>query len=228
MERIKNNDFIEVEYTGKLKEDNSVFDTTDADVAKKSGMHDEKSPYGPVVVCVGKGHLLKGIDSRIVGKEAGGQYDFELGPEEAFGNKDAKLVQLIPTGKFRQNKIQPFPGLQINIDGLLGTVKTVSGGRTLVDFNHPLAGKQVLYNVRVKRIVNEDREKILALLKLGHGHKDGDYKIDIKESSAEIKLPHKMPKEIEDKMGDEIKSSVPSIRKIVFTTEEEKKDTPNK
>ena len=228
MAAVKNNDFIEVEYTGRLKGDNSVFDTTDKEIAKKSGLESENASYGPVIVCVGEGHLIKGIDKAIVGKEEGKEYKFEFPPEEAFGKKDAKLIQLIPTKKFRQNKIQPVPGLQINIDGIVGTVKTVSGGRTLVDFNHPLAGKEVLYNLRIKRIVNDDNERLLAFLKLNLGYNDNDFRIEINENEAKVNFEHKIPKEAEEQLSNEASRLIPSIRKIVFTTQEEKKEGENK
>ena len=228
MAAVKNNDFIEVEYTGRLKDDNSVFDTTDSETAKKSGLESENASYGPVIVCVGEGHLIKGIDKAIVGKEEGKEYKFEFPPEEAFGKKDSKLIQLIPTGKFRQNKIQPVPGLQINIDGLVGTVKTVSGGRTLVDFNHPLAGKEVLYSLKIKKIVDDDREKLLAFLKLNLGHKDDDFKIELIEGTANINFEHKIPEEAKKQLSSEASRLIPSIRKIVFTTQEEKKEGENK
>src|SRR3989338_7233728 len=223
MAAVKNNDFIEVEYTGRLKDDNSVFDTTDSETAKKSGLESENASYGPVIVCVGEGHLIKEIDRAIVGKEEGKEYKFEFPPEEAFGKKDSKLIQLIPTGKFRKNKIQPVPGLQINIDGLVGTVKTVSGGRTLVDFNHPLAGKEVLYSLKINKIVNDDREKLLAFLKLNLGHNDDDFKIELIEGAANINFEHKIPEEAEKQLSSEASRLIPSIRKIVFTTQEEKK-----
>src|SRR3989338_5827867 len=228
MAAIKNNDFIEVEYTGRLKGDNSVFDTTDKELAKKNGLESNNASYGPVIVCVGEGHLIKGIDNAIVGKEEGKEYKFEFPPEEAFGKKDSKLIQLIPTDKFRQNKIQPVPGLQINIDGLVGTVKTVSGGRTLVDFNHPLAAKEVLYSLKINKIVNDDREKLLAFLKLNLGHKDDDFKIEINENVAKVGFGHKMPEEAEKQLSSEASRLIHSIRKIVFTTQEEKKEGENK
>lgn len=228
MAAVKNNDFIEVEYTGRLKEDNSVFDTTDREIAKKNGLESENASYGPVIVCVGEGHLIKGIDNAILGKEDGREYKFEFSPEEAFGKKNAKLIQLIPTGKFRQNKIHPVPGLQINIDGIVGTIKTVSGGRTLVDFNHPLAGKEVSYNLKIKRIVNDDMEKLLAFLKMNLGHKDDDFRIEIHENEAKVDFNHKIPEEAEKHLNSEILRLIPSIKKIVFTTQEEKKEGKNK
>ena len=82
----------------------------------------------------------------------------------AFGKRYPKLLQLIPTKKLTDNKITPFPGLQINVDGQIATIKTVSGGRVMADFNHSLAGKDVSYDIKILREVTDDLEKAKALL----------------------------------------------------------------
>ena len=147
---VSKKDFIEIEYTGKLKDENVVFDTTDETVAKENGL-ESHSGYGSVIICVGEEQLLKGLDKNLEGKETGKEYDIELKPEDAFGNKNAKLIQLVPTSKFKQQNVQPMPGMQLNIDGVVGTIKTVSGGRTLVDFNHPLSGKVLTYKIKINK-----------------------------------------------------------------------------
>lgn len=159
--------FIEVEYTGKLA-DGTVFDTTDEKTAKEAKIHNPKGKYGPVIVCLGAGHLLKGLEDDLKEKKEG-KYTISLTAEKAFGKKDPKLIQLIQTKKLLENNIKPFPGLQLNIDGTLATIKTVSGGRTMIDFNHPLSGKDVVYEITVKRDVIDDAEKAKSILELEAG-----------------------------------------------------------
>lgn len=219
MEIIKKHDFIEIEYTGRLKENNVVFDTTDERVAKENNLH-SRSEYGPVIVCVGEQQLLKGIDSNLEGKDLEKEYDIELGPEDAFGNKNAKLIQLIPTGKFKQQDIQPMPGMQLNIDGMVGTIKTVSGGRTLVDFNHPLAGKGLVYKIKINRKITDDKEKLQGYLRLGLGTKD--FEIEENNNDAKIKLKNELPKEAEEKLSKKIIELIPNIKKVEFTFEQQK------
>src|SRR3989338_8473942 len=119
---VSKKDFVEVEYTGKLNEECITFDTTDEKIAKEHNLSSHNN-YGPVIICIGEQQILKGIDKHLEGKEAGKEYDVGIKPEDGFGNKNAKLIQLIPTNKFRQQKIQPIPGMQVNIDGIVGTVK---------------------------------------------------------------------------------------------------------
>tara|TARA_Y100000310_G_scaffold341568_1_gene441124 strand:- start:1088 stop:1702 length:615 start_codon:yes stop_codon:yes gene_type:complete len=161
---MKKGDFIEVTYTGKL-DSGEVFDTTDVEVAKKEGIFNENTTYGPVIACLGEGHLLKGLEEYLEGKEEG-KHTIALDAEHAFGKRQGKLLQLVPTQKLVKAGIKPYPGLQLNMDNMLATVKTVSGGRTIIDFNHPLAGRDVSYEVEVKRVVSDDKEKIKGILSL--------------------------------------------------------------
>src|SRR3989344_9383892 len=163
MATVKKHDFVEIEYTGRTSESNTIFDTTEEKTAKESNAYDEHTDYGPAVICVGENHLPKALEDQLIGKETGKDYRIEISHEDAFGKKDAKLIRMIPLSKFRQQKIQPFPGLQLNIDGMFGIVRTVSSGRCLVDFNHPLAGKDLAYEVKVKKIVEDNGEKLKSL-----------------------------------------------------------------
>jgi len=218
---VSKKDFIEIEYTGKLKEGNVIFDTTDENVAKENKL-ESRTDYGPVVVCVGEEQLLKGLDKNIEGKEIGKEYDFDIKPEDAFGNKNAKLIQLIPMNKFKQQNIQPMPGLQLNIDGMVGTIKTVGGGRTLVDFNHPLAGKDLVYKVKVNKKIIDDKEKLNGYLKLSLGTKD--IETEINSNEAKVKLKKGIPKEAEERLSKKITEIIPNIKKIEFVIKEIQKN----
>ena len=218
---IKLKDFVEVEYTGRLKEDSIIFDTTSEKIAKENGIFNENADYGPVTICIGQEHVLKGIDNALIGKGEGSEYKIELKPEQAFGNKDAKLIQLIPTSKFRQQKIQPMPGLRVNIDGVFGIIKTVSGGRTLVDFNHPLSGKELSYDVKINKIVNDDTEKARAYLKLAFGIKGCE--IEIKEGNARITIKKELNKKTKDDLNKKITEVIPVIKEVEFVIEKEGK-----
>ncbi len=213
MATIKDHDFVEVDYTGRIEEDNSIFDTTEANVAKEAGIYDKEHELKPAVICIGENNLLKSLEEQLVGKETGKEYTFEINAENAFGKKDAKLLQMIPLNKFRQQNIQPVPGLQLNIDGVFGIVKTVSGGRCYVDFNHPLAGKDVVYHVKIKRIVDDEKEKLKALLDNIHLHDAG---IELKEGTAEISSKHDVPKEAQEELKKIVERTIPSIKGISF------------
>ena len=220
MATVKEHDFVEIEYTGRLKEDNGIFDTTEEKVAKDNGIYDEHADYSPAVICIGEHNILKALDDQMIGRETGKEYVFEIGTDDAFGKKNAKLIQMIPTSKFRQQNIQPVPGLQLNIDGMYGIVKTVSGGRCLVDFNHPLAGKDIVYTVKINRIVDDGKEKLNALLKVHLHIKDAE--IELKEESATIKSKHNVPKQAQEEFMKFVSKAIPSIKKAEFTVQKDK------
>jgi FKBP-type peptidyl-prolyl cis-trans isomerase 2 len=213
MAQIKKGDFVEVDYVGKVKEGGIVFDTTKEDVAKKNNIHNKDAHYKPIIVCVGENQLLKGIDEALEGKTQG-KHAFTVPPEKGFGKKSAKLLQLISTSKFREQNITPLPGLQVNIDGIMGVVKTVTGGRVIVDFNHPLAGKTLEYEVEIKRVVTDEKEKVDALLNLVNLK---DFETRIVNDAAEITIKSEIPKEVQQKIGEEIKR-LTSVKSVEFKT----------
>lgn len=217
---ISKGDFVEIEYTGKIKEGNLVFDTTSEEVAKQNKIYDKEATYKPLIMCVGEGHIVKGLDKEIEGREIGKKFTVDVPPEEGFGKKNPKLLQLISTSKFREQKITPVPGLQVNVDGLIGVIKTVTGGRTIIDFNHPLAGKELSYEVEIKRIVTDTKEKVATLIDL---MRLKDFEIEIKEKTLTLETKHDIPKEIQQRIIDEIKRLVKEIEKVEIKKEEEKK-----
>lgn len=216
MTKILKKDFIEIEYTGSTKDGNIIFDTTDEKIAKENDLHTHHD-FGPIVICVGEGQILPGIDKNLEGKELGKEYTVEIKPEDAFGNKNAKLIRLIPTSKFKQQNMQPMPGLQINVDGMVGTIKTVSGGRNLVDFNHPLAGKELQYKIKVNKMIMDDNVKLKNYINLSLGSKD--FSTEIKENNATIKVKVEVPDIAKEKLSEKIKELIPNIKKVDFLIE---------
>ncbi len=156
---LKNKDFIEVEFTGKVK-DGEVFDSN---IKKELEKMNSNIPAKPFVFCLGEDMFLKGIEEYLVGKDIG-KYKIELTPEKAFGPRNSKLIQLIPMKVFREQQTQPVPGLMFNFDGRPAKILSVSGGRVMADFNNPLAGKDLVYDLTVKRKITDINEKAKAMI----------------------------------------------------------------
>jgi FKBP-type peptidyl-prolyl cis-trans isomerase SlyD len=163
---IKEGDFIEIEYTGKLNDSTKkVFDTTDIELAKKEELFSKKTKYGSMIIVVGEKQVIPGLDKALIGKEIG-KFTAEIADVDAFGKKSMSNMHLVPANVFTKEKIRPFPGLQVNIDGKIGIIRTVSGGRVMVDFNHPLSSKDVIYDCDVKRIITDKKEQVTAFFDL--------------------------------------------------------------
>ncbi len=156
---LQKNDFIEIEFTGKLK-DGEVFDSNIKKDLEKAGLKLNAKPF---VFPLGQGMFLKGIDNFLVDKEVDKEYELEIQPEDAFGNRDAKLIQRMPMKIFMEHKINPIQGSVLNFDGRLAKILSVSGGRVMVDFNNPLSGKVVVYKLKVLRKIEEINDKINSL-----------------------------------------------------------------
>ncbi|MBI2668324.1 peptidylprolyl isomerase [Candidatus Woesearchaeota archaeon] len=213
---IQEHDFVEIDYTGELP-DGFVFDTTKKDVAEKHNLHTQEHKYGPIVVCIGEGHVLLGLEESLKGKESGKTYTFKLSPEKAFGKRDVKKVKVMPLDAFRKHKMNPYPGLQFDADGEMGTVMSVSGGRVIVNFNHPLAGKEVVYQVEIKRKVTDVQEQLKTFIKNSFHLPEEQTKIEVKEKNAEISLPFELPAPIVDlfaKKLNEITGLTVTIKKL--------------
>ncbi|MEK6835971.1 MAG: FKBP-type peptidyl-prolyl cis-trans isomerase, partial [Nanoarchaeota archaeon] len=142
--KTKIGDFIELDYVAKTKNDNKVFDLTNEEKAKEFNLYDEKRSYHAIKICLGYNDIIPGLDEALIDKEPG-KYVIEIKAEKAFGNKDHSLIKLVPNSVFTKQNIKPFPGLMVNIDGFIGVIRSSSSGRVLVDFNHPLAGKDLVY-----------------------------------------------------------------------------------
>ena len=143
---IKKGDFVELEYTACIDNNGVIFDTTSEETAKVHNIYNKEASYKPLIVCVGEGHLLKGLDDFVVDKTPG-KYIVKL--ENAFGKKNAKLLRLISVGEFKKHDVQPVPGLEVDLDGHRGIIRTVNGGRVIVDFNHPLASQDITYDINI-------------------------------------------------------------------------------
>src|SRR4030042_1585902 len=156
---LQKKDFIEIEFTGRIK-DGEVFDSNIKKDLEK--LNPDINPK-PLIFALGEGMFLKGIDDFLTGKDIG-KYKIELPPEKAFGPRIPEFVQTIPIKIFRSQNLNPVPGAVFNFDGRIAKILTVSGGRIMADFNNPLAGKDVIYNINVTRKVEDLNEKIKSFI----------------------------------------------------------------
>ncbi len=205
---LKANEFVELDYTGFIKENNVVFDTTSSELAKKSNLVGKP---GAVIVCLGRGHLLKGLEAAIIGKELG-KHRIELSADNAFGKKNPKFINLIPTSNFINNQVRPQPGLPVEVDGKMGIVKAVAGGRTIVDFNHPVSGKDVVYDVTIHKIVTDTQAQAASIVKLWLG---AQASVTVTKDEAAIAFKVEIPKQLQEFITKELTETT-AIKHVKF------------
>src|SRR5213594_3348446 len=189
---VKPGDFLLVNFTLKVKESGETVDTTYDAVAKDARLHREDSTYGPRFIILGEGWLPKGLEDSLVGVDIGKQTTVELPPEKGYGARDPSKMKLVPLRRFR-DKETPLPGERIELDGRPAVVRAVGAGRVQVDYNHPLAGRTLIYDVSIEKILDDDNEKVLNIIsrripevkndKFTLTRQDSDLTIDVPEEA---------------------------------------------
>jgi FKBP-type peptidyl-prolyl cis-trans isomerase 2 len=157
-------DLVLIDYVAKVKETGEVFDTTIEDVAKKEKLYKEGEIYEPKLVALGEEWVLKALDESLPNLEPNKTTSVEIPPEKASGSRDPKKVRLVPLRRLIAKGITPQLGARIEVDGKLAVVRTMGAGRVHLDFNPPLAGKTLVYEVTLQKKLETKEEKINALI----------------------------------------------------------------
>jgi len=216
---MKEGDFVRIDYIGKISESGEIFDLTKESVAKEKGIYNPNLSYKPIPIIVGANFAVKGLENKLKEMKVGEKKKIIIKPEEAFGNRSSKLIKLIPLSEFKKQKADPYPGMIVTINNVHGRVLSVTGGRVRIDFNHPLSGKTLEYDVEVKEKITNRKDKIKAVLEffLKTGE---DIDVSIEKEIVEIKTKKKdIPKEVKKPIADTILKWIKNIKKIRFIQE---------
>jgi FKBP-type peptidyl-prolyl cis-trans isomerase 2 len=215
---MKEGDFVLVDFVGRVKESGEIFDLTIESVAKENGIYDPNFSYKPVPVIIGSHMIIKGVEEALTSMEVNEKKKITVKPEDGFGNRSEKLIRLIPISEFRKQDIDPFPGMSITMNGLHGRVLAVSGGRVKVDFNHVLAGKELEYDLEIKKLIDKTEEKVQAIYNIFVKTKE-DLRVVFNDGVVEIYLKDDLPKDVKKDIADTIKKWVEEIKKVRFVEE---------
>lgn len=157
-------DFVLIDYVAKVKETGEVFDTTMEDVAKKEKLYKEGDIYEPKLVVIGEGWVLKALDESLPGLKIDKAAPVEIPPEKAFGPRDPEKVRLVPLRRLTAKGLTPQLGMRLEFEGKLAIVRTIGAGRVQLDYNPPLAGKTLVYEVTVQKKIQTRQERLNALI----------------------------------------------------------------
>lgn len=186
-------DFVTVEYTIRVKETGNIVDTSNEEMAKKENIYDPDKVYGPTLLILGRGWINEVVEEEILKSEVGEEKTVEVPPEKAFGPRDPEKIRVLSLRDFEKRGYKVSVGDIVEVGGQRGVVKNISGGRVVVDFNHPLAGKTLVYTVKVVRKLENINEKLLALssriLKIPEGELAVEYFKE--EKKVVVKIPAK-------------------------------------
>ena len=121
-----------------------------------------RSREEPVSLVMGDGSLLPSFEKALFGLRKKKNNNVSLPPEDAFGPWNPENVQKFDTVKFEQ---RPVEGEMIEFEdkakqSLFGVVKTIGDDITEVDFNHPLAGKDITFEVEIFKVTPAGQQGI--------------------------------------------------------------------
>jgi len=187
---LQKGDFILLDYVGKVKETGEVFDTTIEETAKKERLYKEGEIYEPKLVVIGERWVLEALDESLTTMEVDKPATVEISQEKAFGARDPEKVKRVPLRHLTEKGITPTLGMRVEHDNKLATVRAIGAGRVLLDFNPPLAGKTLVYDVTVKKKLETPEEKIAALIHRRIPAVDANkFSFTLKEKSVNIEMP---------------------------------------
>jgi FKBP-type peptidyl-prolyl cis-trans isomerase 2 len=187
---LQKGNFILIDHIAKVKETGEVFDTTIEETAKKEHLYKEGEIYEPKLIVIGEGWVLKALDESLTTMEVGKTSVVEIPPEKAFGERDPEKVKRVSLRHLTAKGITPSLGMRVEHNGKMATIRTIGAGRVLLDFNPPLAGKTLVYEVTVQKKLKTRKQKIAALIhRRTPAVEKSKFKFTVKAKTVTIEIP---------------------------------------
>jgi FKBP-type peptidyl-prolyl cis-trans isomerase 2 len=140
MKKIENGNTVTVNYTGKL-EDGSIFDTSLSEGRE------------PITAVLGEGKLIKGFENGLMDMSEGEKKTIEIEPADAYGQYNEEMVAEIPKNQVPENS---KVGDSLQGNGPQGPIMVriigINEDNVIIDANHPLAGKKLIFELEVMKI----------------------------------------------------------------------------
>ena len=147
---VEKGDSVQVDYTGRL-ENGTVFDTSVEREAREAGLA-LRPQYEPLEFVAGAGQMIAGFDSAVVGMYEGQNKKVSIPPEDAYGVWSEERVVSIPLESIEGAGSLEVGQMLYTSSGGKGRVLEIANGNAKVDFNHELAGKTLVFDIRLVKI----------------------------------------------------------------------------
>ncbi|HEY5974822.1 MAG TPA: peptidylprolyl isomerase [Geobacteraceae bacterium] len=149
MAQVKQGDKVKVDYTGRL-EDGTVFDSSEC---QDDGCD---CSSGPLEFTVGEGQVIPGFESAVLGMSPGEEKTVTIPVAEAYGEHQEELVAVVKRSELPPG-LDPAVGEQLELtqeDGNSFPVLVTEADETSItlDANHPLAGRQLVFDIKLMEI----------------------------------------------------------------------------
>ncbi|WP_297467421.1 peptidylprolyl isomerase [Thermococcus sp.] len=155
--KVEAGDYVLFNYIGRF-ENGEVFDTSIEELAKKHGVYVEEREYGPMWARIGVGEIIPGLDEALIGMEPGERKTVTVPPEKAYGMPNPELVIKVPVEEFTRAGLEPQEGLYVMTDSGIAKILEVKENLVSLDFNHPLAGKTLIFEVEVIEVKKSEAD----------------------------------------------------------------------
>ncbi len=189
---VDDGDVVEIDYVGRIRESGEIFDLTSEELAAEEGYDTTEMELGPVTALIGAHHVIPGLEDAIREMDAGDERTVQVDAGDAFGERDGDAIETFPQREFEKYDVEPRRGLVVEVDGRQGKIVSTSSGRVRVDFNHPLAGKDLEYDVEVLRVLDSVDDRIDAVLSYYGMDEVDDLAVDIDDGAVTVTLPDGM------------------------------------
>jgi FKBP-type peptidyl-prolyl cis-trans isomerase SlyD len=127
----------------------------------------------PLAILYGHGNIIPGLEKAMEGRGAGESFSVDVPAAEAYGEKREGLTQRVPKKHFGEQRL--MPGMQVVLNTNFGpravTIEKVGMSVVDVDLNHPMAGKDLHFDIDVVDV----REASAEELEHGHVHGEGGH-----------------------------------------------------
>jgi FKBP-type peptidyl-prolyl cis-trans isomerase SlyD len=124
----------------------------------------------PLAILAGRGNIIPGLDTALDGHVAGDSFGVDVAAADAYGERRDGLSQRVPKKHFGAQKLAP--GMQVVLNTNFGqravTIQKIGMSVVDVDLNHPMAGKDLHFDVEIVEVREASKEE------LEHGHVHGD------------------------------------------------------
>ena len=151
-----------VDNAGRLKVRKNRRVTMHYRVRLSSGVEfDASDPSSPLEIVCGRGETIQGLEKRILGMCPGEHKEFVIPPEEAFGAHDKALLQKVDLDEIPANTDKNIGGrLSLRTKGtqLMGRIVKLNKQHVVADFNHPLAGESLHYEIHILNVAEATPE----------------------------------------------------------------------
>ena len=124
----------------------------------------------PLAILIGHGNIIPGLEAALQDREAGESFGVDVAASEAYGERRDGLSQRVPKKHFGAQKLEPGQQvvLQTNFGPRAVTIQKVGMSVVDVDLNHPMAGKDLHFEVEIVEVREASAEEV------AHGHVHGD------------------------------------------------------